>query len=322
MVVLVICSVLLLAGLVLIVAWGGHELRAPAAQMPAAQMQAAQVPAAQVPTAVKVPAAEAPTAETPATEAPAATQTQTAPRRIRVGRALRRYAWWATVITVAWAASAILLAGAGGRIVMRVLALTSPDAAGRLTEAQALVGDITAGGTLALLVFGALPGAFISAVLYALIHSWLPRGRLGGAVFGVILLLLFATTLDPLRAGNIDFDIVGPGWLAVLLFSVLIILHGMLVAAIAGWYSSRLPLRPTRPRLAYLPLLAAVVYVPVGFLLAAGAVLVLMGASLLPGAGRWLRSRNVTWAGRATLVLLAGVAIPGFVISVVSIVGR
>lgn len=281
MVVLVICGALLLAGLVLIVVWGGHDLRVPTVA-----------------------------------------STRTAPPRTRVAQVLRRYAWWASVVTVAWAASAILLAGAGGRIVMRVLALTSPDAAGRLTEAQAHVGDITAGGTLTFLVFGALPGAFISAVLYALIHSWLPRGRLGGAVFGVILLLLFATTVDPLRAGNIDFDIVGPGWLAVLLFSVLIILHGMLVAAIAGWYSGRLPLRPSRPLVAYSPFLAAVVYVPVGILLAAGAALALIGSLLLPDSGRWLRSRGVTWAGRATLVLLVGLAIPGFVISVVSIAGR
>jgi hypothetical protein len=289
MVLVVVCSVLLLAGLVLIVAWGGHDLRAPVAEAPAAATETA----------------------------PAA-----APFRIRARRALRRYLWWATVMTVAWMASGILMAGAGGRIVMRVLALTSPDAAGRLTEAQAHVGDITAGGSLALLLFGALPGAFLSAVLYALIHSWLPRGRLGGALFGVVLLLLFSTTVDPLRSGNVDFDILGPGWLAALLFSVLVILHGMLVAAIAGWYSRRLPLRPSRPWLARSPLLAALVYVPVGIVLAAGAVLVLVGTSLLPAAARWWSSRSVTWAGRATLVLLAALAIPGCVAGVVSIVGR
>ena len=293
MVLMVVCSLLLLTGLVLVVAWGGRELQAPAAE--------------------ELPAPTGATAD--ATVA-------LVPFRIRAPRALRRYAWWATVVTVAWAASGILMAGAGGRVVMRVLALTSPDAVGRLTEAQAHVGDITAGGTLALLVFGALPGAFIAAVLYALIHSWLPRGRLGGAVFGVILLILFATTLDPLRAGNFDFDILGPGWLAALLFSVLVVLHGMLVAAIAGWYSSRLPLHPARPWLAYSPLLAAVLYIPVGILLAAGAVLVLIGTSILPAASRWWTSRSVTWAGRATLVVLVALAIPGFVVSVVSIVGR
>ena len=226
------------------------------------------------------------------------------------------------MVTGAGLASGILTAGAGGRIVMRVLALTSPDAVGRLTEAQAHVGDITADGTLTLLIFGALPGAFVSAVLYALIHSWLPRGRLGGAVFGGVLLLLFATTLEPQRADNVDFDILGPGWLAALLFSSPVILHGMLVAAITGWYCGRLPLRSSRPWLAYSPLLAAVVYLPVGILLVLGAVLVLIGTSLMPSPARWWSSRAAIWTDRAALALLVALAIPGFVGSGVSIVGR
>ena len=37
----------------------------------------------------------------------------------------------------------LIAAGAGGRLVMRLLALTSPDAHGAITEAEATIGEIT-----------------------------------------------------------------------------------------------------------------------------------------------------------------------------------
>jgi hypothetical protein len=290
-VVVIICSVLTLAGLVLIVAWGGLDLRSPAPAGPSEPLPPAQ-------------------------------NSEADSLRSRARRALARYAWWATVVTVAGAASGVLMAGAGGRIVMRVLALTSPLADGRVTEAQATVGRITPEGTLALLLFGALPGAFLSAILFALIHRWLPRGRLGGAVFGVVLVLLFATTLDPLRADNIDFDIVGPGWLSVVLLSALVILHGMLVAAIAGWYSRRLPTNPRRAWPVYSPLLAAVLYIPAGIALAVGAVLALLGAAVAPAIARWWASPAATRTGRTVLAILVVLMIPGFAGAVASILSR
>ncbi|HYI33887.1 MAG TPA: hypothetical protein VEX88_10540 [Glaciibacter sp.] len=286
MVLLIVCSVLFVAGLVMIAVWGGHDLRSPASEGEAQAAGGASVPL-----------------------------------RTRVSRTLCCYAWWATVITVASVASGILIAGAGGRLVMRVIALTSQDAVGRLTEGGARVGVISLDGTFGLFVFSLATG-FLSAVLYALIHTWLPRGRLGGVLFGVILLLLFSTIFEPLRADNVDFDIVGPGWLSVLLFSSLVILHGMLVAAVAGWYSKRLLLRPDSPWRAYSPLIAAVLYLPMGVALAAGAVVALIGAILVPVLARWWSSVGVRWAGRAALVLLVILAVPGFAGSIVSIVER
>ncbi|TFD76040.1 hypothetical protein [Cryobacterium fucosi] len=292
MIVLIVCGVLALAGVVAVVAWGGIDLRTPVA------------------------GASDPTAQHAALVSPIPV------RSARVPAALRRYAWWATVVTATGTVSGLLIAGAGGRLVMRVLALTSPLAEGRITEAQAHVGDITINGTLAFLVFGALPGAFLSAILYVVVHRWLPRGRLGGVTFGLVLLALFATTLEPLRAGNIDFDIVGPGWLAVLLFSVVVILHGMLVAAFAGWYSERLPLPTRRTWPAYTPLLAAVVYLPLGMVLLAAAVLTLIVSALVPAAPGWWTSRALILTGRIALVVLVVVSIPGFIGSVASITTR
>ena len=118
---------------------------------------------------------------------------------------------------------------------MRVMALTSPASAqGRLTEAQAIVGIPTVEGTMALLIFAGLPAGFAAAFIYMLIHRWLPAGRLAGPALGVLLLLGFGASVDPLRPDNIDFGIVQPGWLAVVLFAAVAVFHGALVAAVAG----------------------------------------------------------------------------------------
>ncbi|WP_217496203.1 hypothetical protein [Arthrobacter sp. 24S4-2] len=148
--------------------------------------------------------------------------------------------------------------GAGGRLVMRVLAVTSPASAqGRLTEAQANVGFPTIDGSIALLFFGGLPAGFAAAFIYLLIHRWLPAGRRAGPLFGALLLLVLGASVEPFRADNIDFAIVGPGWLSVVLFSALAVLHGAVVAAVAGAFSERLPLPSGQDWKHYLPLLGA-----------------------------------------------------------------
>ena len=59
----------------------------------------------------------------------------------------RRYIWYVTVASVSGLASGIPVAGAGGRLGMRLLAATAGDAAqGRMTEADEVVGRITIGG--------------------------------------------------------------------------------------------------------------------------------------------------------------------------------
>jgi len=94
-----------------------------------------------------------------------------------VGSAVRRYLWWVDLVIAAGFAAGVVAAGAGGRLVMRLLALTSPDARGTLTEADQTVGQITLGGTLGFFVFAALPFAVLGAISFAIVHRWLPRGR-------------------------------------------------------------------------------------------------------------------------------------------------
>lgn len=161
------------------------------------------------------------------------------------GPGLRTYALMALV---SGAGAGLLAAGAGGRLVMRVLAITSPDtAAGQLTEGGATIGEITFAGTLDFLGFAALFVGVPTGVLYLLLCRWLPTGRLGGVSFGGLLLVLAGTRVEPLRAGNFDFNLVGPRWLAVLCFTGIVLFHGMVVAAIAARLSHARPLPARRP---------------------------------------------------------------------------
>ncbi len=131
-------------------------------------------------------------------------------------------------------AAGVLAAGAGGRVLMRLLAVTSPDADGQITEAGAEIGEITVGGTLGFLAFAGMSAGVLAAVLYVVAGSVLPRGRAGGIVLGLGLLVLAGAQLEPLRADNIDFNLVGPGWLSLLAFTALAVFQGMVTWALAG----------------------------------------------------------------------------------------
>lgn len=138
------------------------------------------------------------------------------------------------VALAAGLAAGVLAAGAGGRLVMRLLAATTPEAEGSVTEANEIVARISVDGTLGLIIFAGLPAGLLSGALYALLRPVLPRGRAGGVALGVLLLVLVGTRIEPMRADNADFALVGPAWLAVLAYTALGLFHGMLVAAVAA----------------------------------------------------------------------------------------
>ena len=243
--------------------------------------------------------------------------------RVRHIDGLRLYAWWAAVFMVIGTTTGILITGAGGRLIMRLLAMTSPEATGRLTEGQAAVGEISLEGTLAFTLFGALPFSFASAALYLLVVPWLPRGGLGGLLLGAVMLVTVSPFIDPLRAENFDFDLVGPGWLAVVAFALLALLQGAALAAIAGRLSRGLELmtRRTWPQ-TVVPLLLAVVLVPIGAVLAVGGLVTFALPRLLPWFLDIRASRGGVIVGRILLALAVLAALPVFVGAVVSIWGR
>jgi hypothetical protein len=282
MLLIVVCSILLVIGVVLAVLWNGERLVAPAAPARGSTFR---------------------------------------PHPHLDG--LRFYLWWATVFVVIGTATGILVTGAGGRLIMRLLAITSPEATGRLTEAQAIVGDITLSGTVTYVIFGALPFAFASAALYLLVAPWLPHGRLGGPTYGLLLLVTVAPFIDPLRQENIDFDKVGPGWLSVPVFAALAVLQGTALAAGAGRLSRSLPVmgQSNWPATSAL-LLPAVVLFPVGLVVAVGAVVTTAFPRLLPWFLAVCASRAGVIVGRVLLAVAVVAALPAFIVTVVSIWSR
>lgn len=142
----------------------------------------------------------------PPVEEPGGTGDAAAP-----GWVARAYLWYLALAVTAGAGAGVLVAGAGGRLVMRLLAATAGDAAqGRITEAEQVVGRITVDGTVGFVIFTALFFGLSSAAGYLLIRRWLPPGRLGGLACGALLLIAGATRLDPLRADNPDFAMSAP----------------------------------------------------------------------------------------------------------------
>lgn len=160
MAVIVVCVVLVLAGLAAVVRWGGMAVEPP-----------------------------------PAPAADVADPTDRPP----VGLVVRRYLWYLTVAMGSGVAAGVLAAGAGGRLVMRLLAVTAgADAQGRLTEADEIVGRITVSGTLGFVVFTALFAGLASGAAYMLLRRLLPAGRAGGLAYGALLLVVAGARLDPL----------------------------------------------------------------------------------------------------------------------------
>jgi hypothetical protein len=284
-----VCVVVVLAGLVAVVRWGGLTVEPPQA---------------------------------PVRARPGDPGDQEGPPA--VGLVVGRYLWALNLAVVAGVGAGVMAAGAGGRLVMRLLAVTAGDGAqGRVTEADQVVGRITAGGTVEFVVFTALFLGTASGAAYLLVRRWLPAGRAGGLVYGALLLLVGGTRLEPLREGNVDFDLVGPGWVSVVAFSALVLFHGMLVAALAARVSRSVPLLGRDPRAvaAHAPLLLLTPLALVAGILVVVGALVVLATRVPPVVAAW-RARRLVPAGQVALALIALAALPGFVSAVASIIGR
>lgn len=214
----------------------------------------------------------------------------------------------------------VLVVGPGGRLAMRLMAATSPDAQGRLTEAGEVIGDITLEGTIGFFIFVGLPFGLAAGLVYVLVARAFPSGLLGGAVFAAALLVLFSTRLEPLRADNRDFDLVGPGWLAVAAFGALAIGTGLVAAPIAGRIDAALGEPRWRWLLWAVPL--AVFAVPVLLFAPLAWVTIALGVVVylaLPAARAFVQRRGQlalrVGAGLAVLVTL-----PGFLAAIGEIV--
>ena len=236
---------------------------------------------------------------------------------------VRALVWLLAVALLTGVLVGTFVVGPAARLAMRLLAAASPDAQGRLTEAEEVVGEISLDGTLAIFVFIGLPVGIAVGFVYALVSFVLPRGVVGGAILGASLLVIFGSRLDPLREDNPDFGIVGPGWLSVTTFTAMAVLTGILTAPIAGRIGAALP----PPRLWWLAwalpfgLLAAAALSGAPVAVVIVGCLVFVAAVLVPRERRvvvWRRGRIVV---QGILAATVGIALPGFLSAVSTIAG-
>ena len=157
---------------------------------------------------------------------------------------------------------------------------------------------------------------------FLLVHRWLPAGWVGGLAYGVLLLVVAGTRLEPLRRDNLELQPGRPG-LSVAAFAALVMFHGSLVAALGGRLSGAVPLPVASPGAiaAHAPVLLLGVLVPLG-LLAVVVEAVVVGASRIPQIVAALQTGRLAVVGRAALAVAGLVLVPGFASAVVDIVGR
>ena len=133
--------------------------------------------------------------------------------------------------TLAGIIAGAIVGGVGGRIAMRVTGFVAgPSVAGVTTTNGNRVGEITLGGTIGVLLVGVALGV-LGGLVYAVVEPWLRRlGPWQGLGFGVFLLVAAGiAVLDPV---NSDFSRFGSAPLNVVMFAVLFLLFGILIALV------------------------------------------------------------------------------------------
>ncbi len=134
----------------------------------------------------------------------------------------------------------IVLAGVGGRLVMRLAALLQPGAAGMATENGNIIGRITLEGSLALVVFIGLFVGAVAGSLWVVIRPWLPTRSMARAVAAVPIAIAFGTT-GLVDAGNLDFVVLRRDSLVIGSLVALVGLFGPALVLTDRWLEGLLP---------------------------------------------------------------------------------
>ena len=136
--------------------------------------------------------------------------------------------------------SGILVAGIGGRLVMRAAALLVPEAGGRFTENGNRIGEITLSGTLGLVLGGGLFFGLFGAVVWVVVSPWIPGGPRTRAVLAMPIAIC-VTGIALVQARNPDFQVLRHDVTTVVLLLALVALAGLTIAAFDAWLDRRLP---------------------------------------------------------------------------------
>lgn len=240
-----------------------------------------------------------------------------------LGRA-RHHLWWVQLVLLSGITAGVLVMGTGGRLAMRLLGATGGDTAQRqVTEAGEVVGEVTVSGTLSFVLFIGMFVGILTSIAWFALRRFLPARWVGGLAFGAGLLVVLGTRSDPLRPGNEDFDIVGPWWLAVLVFSALALAHGFTLAAFSARLSRWLPLvGRNRRSLSYASLALLVPAFPFAVLALVSGLLYVFGGDLLDRARRWSTGPTGRRVGQVVVLTAVVVAAPGFALAIGDLIGR
>jgi hypothetical protein len=214
---------------------------------------------------------------------------------------------WVSAAIIGGLVSGAVVGGAGGRLAMLLLRITSDDYLHGLESDDGFVMGQISFATLFLVVATSVLGV-LGALLYVAVRTWLPeRGRavltglFGGIVGGAVFI----------RSDGIDFRLLEPLPLAIVLFIALPASYGVAMSLLV---ERRLLDDPATDRspwwaLSLIPLIGLALLGPIGL-----GVLVLIAATwavnrTAPGFASWWRSAVTMWIGRAVLLAVTAFAL-------------
>jgi hypothetical protein len=213
--------------------------------------------------------------------------------------------------------SGFLVGGIGGRLAMRLVAVQTEDRfQGLTTDDGATTGEISLGGTIALVVFVTLVGV-LGGLVYVAVRPVLPSARRARAATWALVTGVIGGSLV-VQGDGVDFTLLGSPVTSVVVFVGLMALYGWVTSAVAerllrpGGTVRTAPLRRLAP--AFILLLPGGTIV---FVLAMGAGLV---ALLSLGWHRRVPSAALQGLGRVALVVVVGLAATSLVATVGEVV--
>ncbi|MGH2607933.1 MAG: hypothetical protein ACRDHF_02485 [Tepidiformaceae bacterium] len=170
------------------------------------------------------------------------------------------FAQWAILGAAAGGLAGLTIGGVGGRLAMLVLRLTSPDAVTGVESDDGFeIGQFTLAGTFSLLIatmlFGNIVGLFIVLARAFMPWQWViwAWGLVGAVVGGSLIV----------HDGGVDFELLEPAWLAVVLFVALPAVAVLAMAWLARWFETWWWERRRRMAVLSLAAFPMVVFVPI-----------------------------------------------------------
>jgi hypothetical protein len=162
--------------------------------------------------------------------------------RAALARYLRLWSW----ATVSGIIVGIPVVGLLSRVAMRVLAVTSGDAAqGAFSDDAEKIGQVTAEGTIGFILFAGMFFGAVGGWLYALLRPLFPANRRRRQLASAAVATAIGVTFL-VKPNSRDFAILRPLWLVVALFVAIAFLFGLLLPIVAERlrnFYERTPLR-------------------------------------------------------------------------------